>query len=394
VRRLLLAVASLLAAGAAAQPAPLAVSIVKPAAGTPVFGEVEVVAAVTGAGPDTSVEFVVDGRPAGSVSRPPYRTIVDVGLDNLPHRFEAIARSAAGARAAATVSTPAFQVDEEVSVTLHQVYVTATRDGEAVQDLGLADFSVRDDGAQQRIVTFGRGDLPFTAVLLVDASASMRGEKLAAALRGARAFAAGMRPLDEAKLVVFSDGVRAASPFTGFVEVLTAGLQRVSAMGGTAIGDMLFLAVRRLQDRQGRGAVVILSDGVDTHSALPMRLVVPEALRSQALVYLIDTAKIGDRARAGSGGEPTSPWRDSRAYRIEAELLARLLADSGGRRLDLRSVDEVEAAFRGVVEELRNHYVLGYYPKARRGDGSWHRLQVEVRRPGVAVRCAGGYVER
>ena len=390
-----LAMAMLLAAGdPAAAPASLAVTLLKPVPGTPVYGEVEVVAEVTGGGAVTAVDFVVDGRVVDSAISPPYRTIVDVGQDNLAHRFEAVARAANDLRAVATVTTPAIHVNEEVSVTLQQIYVTATRAGEPVRDLELADFEVRDDGAPQQLLTFGRGDLPFTAVLLVDASASMRGEKLAAALAGARAFAAGMRPLDEAKLVVFSDGIRNASPFTSFAEVLTAGLQRLTAMGGTAIADTLYLAVSRLQERPGRGAVVILSDGIDTHSALSMRHVVPEARRARALVYLIDTSDVDGRSRSRQAGAPTSPWRDPRGYRGEAELLARLIADSGGRRLALRSIEQVEGAFREVVDELRNHYVLGYYPTARRGDGSWHRLAVDLRRPDVDLRCAGGYVDR
>jgi len=374
-------------------PAPLAVAIVRPAPDTPVYGEVEVVAEVFG-GAVAGVDFVVDGRVAGSVARPPYRIVVDVGQDNLPHRFEAIARASSGARASASVTTPAIPVNEEVSVTLQQVYVTATLDGGAEGTLELADFELRDDGEVQKLLTLGRGDLPFTAVLLVDASSSMRGEKLAAALAGARAFAAGMRPLDEAKLVVFSDGVRSTSPFTGFADVLTAGLQRVPAMGGTAIADTLFLAASRLADRPGRGAVVILSDGVDTHSALSMRHVAPEVRRSQALVYLIDTSAADRRARDSRAGAPTSPWRDPRGYREEARQLADLIADSGGRRLAVGSLAEVEGAFREVIDELRNHYVLGYYPTARRGDGSWHRLRVETRRPEVELRCAAGYVDR
>jgi len=394
MRRDLTILALLCAAAAAAEAAAATVRILKPAGGEPVYGEVEVVAELGGDGHVTAVDFLVDGRAAASLARPPYRTVVDVGQENLAHRFEVVARLASGGSATASVTTPAIQVNEEVSVTLQQVYVTATRDGATVGDLSISDFSIRDDGAPQRILTFGRGDLPFTAVILVDASASMRGEKLAAALRGAQAFAAGMQRLDEAKLVVFSDRIRSAGPFTGFTPVLTAGLQRVAAMGGTAIADTLFVAASRLRERPGRAAIVILSDGVDTHSVLPMRLVAPEVRRSQALVYFIDTAAIDGGARARMGGEPTSPWRDRRAYRDEAEQLARLIAESGGRRLSLRSIAEVEGAFAAIVDELRNHYVLGYYPTARRGDGSWHRLQVGVLRPGVSARSAGGYLDR
>jgi VWFA-related protein len=388
----LLAALALVAAAATAQEPPLAVRIVKPTAGIPVYGEVEVAAEVSGAEAVAGVDFTVDGRAVASLARPPFRAVVHVGQDNLAHRFEVSVRGAAGGRATAALTTPAIHVDEEVDVTLQQVFVTVTRDGAPVDDLTIADFEVRDEGVAQRLLTFARGDLPFTAVLLVDASASMRGDKLAAALAGARAFAGGMQPLDEAKLVVFSDRLRSASPFTSFADVLTAGLQRVAAKGGTAIADMLFLAAGRIEERAGRGAIVLLSDGVDTHSALPLRLVAPEVRRSRALVYFLDTSGVDAAGR--SGGEPTSPWRDRRGYRDDAELLARLVDGSGGRWLRIASLDEVPTAFAQVVAELRSHYVLGYEPPARRGDGSWRRQRVEVSRPGVDVRCADGYVDR
>ena len=48
---------------------------------------------------------------------------------------------------------------------------------------------------------FARGDVPLTAVLLIDSSVSMKGERLASGLQGAEAFVASMRPLDEAMLM-------------------------------------------------------------------------------------------------------------------------------------------------------------------------------------------------
>ena len=57
---------------------------------------------------------------------------------------------------------------------------------------------------RQEIVTFERGDVPFTAVLLIDASRSMRGSKLRTALSGAHDFMRGAREYDEVKLLAFS----------------------------------------------------------------------------------------------------------------------------------------------------------------------------------------------
>jgi len=189
----------------------------------------------------------------------------------------------------APLTSETLQITGEFEFSLQQLYVTASSHSESVVPLREEDFSIVDNGQRQELVTFARGDIPFTAMLLVDASQSMVGEKIVSAQRGVRNFADRMKPLDEAKLVIFSDYVRAVSPFTSFPEVLTAGLERVTAVGGTAINDVLYIALSRLEERQGRRVVVLLSDAIDSHSALGMRHVLPSARRSQALVYLIRT---------------------------------------------------------------------------------------------------------
>ena len=365
--------------------APPAVRFVKPAADQVVFGEVEIVAEVSAAA--TRVEFIVDGVSAGVVTRPPWRLLVDVGPDNVEHEFRLVAE-AGGERAGATLRTPRVAVDQEVEVALQQLYVTATTGGEPVHDLRRSDFVVTDEGRSQQLVTFARGDIPFTAVLLVDASSSMTGGRLGAALGGVRAFADLMKPLDETKLLLFSDRLRAASPFTSFPEILTAGLESVAALGGTALNDALYVGLSRLEERQGRRVVVVLSDGVDTHSALDMSRVLPVARRSRALIYWIRTSGAGKQARQ------TSFWRDAKNHDVELDRLREAVAVSGGRVIDAPSPDGVAEVFRSVVRELHDHYVLGYYPSHRRGDGRWHKVRVEVTRPGVAVRTSDGYFDR
>ena len=160
------------------------------------------------------VEFFVDGRFAGRVTTPPYKVRFDVGQQNAEHRIEVVARGA-GPPGEALLVTPGIRVDDEMELTLQQLYVTVTEDGERVTDVGRSAFTVLDEGQAQELVTFERGDVPLTAVVLLDSSFSMRGEHLRAALRGAGTFVENMRQLDQAKVIVFSDHMLATTPFTG-----------------------------------------------------------------------------------------------------------------------------------------------------------------------------------
>ena len=279
------------------------------------------------------------------------------------------------------------RVDEELSLDLQQLFVTVTRGGRRETALRRSDLRVFEDGDEQEVVTFETGDAPFTAVLLIDTSESMRGPRLEAALRGARGFTAGMKELDEAMLILFSDRVLRSVPFTGSGERLAAGLADTSAGGGTAVNDHLYLALKLLDGRQGRRVVVVFSDGQDVVSGLSMRDVLWKTQRSQTAVYWLRLSTPGRTADTFS-----SAWRNGAANREEGRLLEDAVRQSGGRTVDIAGIGEVEAAFRGILDELRAQYVVGYYPKNPRNDGSWRKVTVRLA-GGGDVRVREGYVD-
>ncbi len=388
MRRLLplLAALALPAGGAAGD---LDVLITSPAAGVPLFGEVELAAEVVGddGGAARRVELLVDGEAVAELTRPPYRLRVDLGDANREHVFEARLYGADGLLAEALLVSPAIPTDLEVDAGLQQLYVTVSRDGQRVLDLGESDFAIIDNGDRQHLVTFARGDVRLTAALLIDASGSIRGRRLAAALRGAAAFVEGMTSGDDASILAFSDQLLHATPFSSDPERLTAGLADLEATGGTALNDHLYLALKRLEARQGRRVVVLLTDGVDTHSTLRTLDVAWLVRRSRALIYWIRTGA------GGREGKRFSAWKHPGQYRAERRLLERMVLNTGGRIVPIERTEEAAAAFRDILRELREQYVLGYYPTVSRDDGSWHRTQVRVSRDGLAVRSRAGYID-
>ncbi len=383
-------IGTLLVVGLAASAAVSAidVAIASPSSTQVVFGEVEVVAEVYAEEAIEKVEFFLDGQWIGTAYDPPYRVRVDVGQENAERSFRAVAHGMSGGTGEVTVVTPAIEIQDELDVALQQLYVTVTRGGERVLDLAQDSFTVRDDGQRQTLVTFARGDIPLTAALVLDSSESMRGEKLKAALLGAQAFVEGMAELDEAAVFLFSDRLLRSTPFAGKGPGLLDALQGVEASGNTALNDHLYLALKLLDARQGRRVVVLLSDGADLHSVLSMNDVLWKARRSQALIYWIRLAE-----ERGEGGDFLTSWRDLAANRQEFQLVQQTVEESGGRVVTLYQAAELEGAFRDILRELREQYVLGYYPSNARNDGSWRRVKVEVAGSGLRVRTRGGYVD-
>jgi Ca-activated chloride channel family protein len=366
----------------------LDVRIMQPLAGEVLLGEVEIVIDVVAEASPAVVELSVDGRSVGRLDRGPYRWIVDFGERAAPHRLEARGEDSSGSVSTATLETPGLAIDSEIEVELVPLYVTVSHDGEPVAALEREDFTLRDNGQRQRIVTFERGDVPLTAALLVDASESMLGRPLDNALAGARDFVAGMEELDQAMLLLFSDRVSRATPLTGFPEILEAALAGVNAGGGTAVNDHLFLALELLEQRRGRRVIVLLSDGLDSSSVLAMKDVLEAGRQSSALVYWLRLPLKTEGRRF------TSAWRSSAQHREEMLLLERTVHRSGGQIVALARVEEALDAFRRILDELRGQYVLGYYPTVDRDDGSWHSVEIKVSRPGVKLRYRDGYVDK
>jgi Ca-activated chloride channel family protein len=366
--------------------AALEVVFVSPAAGVAVFGEVQVELAVRD-GEGARVELFLDGQRVASAERPPWRFRVATGEENVERRLRAVARVPGGPTAEATLVLPALRVDEVVELELQQLYVTATEDGEPVLDLARGDFRLHDDGDRQRIVTFERGEVPITAVLLLDASLSMRGDPLAGALAGARAFVEGLAELDEARVVLFSDRVLSRTAFGRDPESLLADLGGASAHGGSAVNDQLYLALAELERRQGRRVVVLLSDGVDLDSVLGVPELEPVIGRSPVLFYWL---RLGD---ARGVLKRRSVWRDFDEHQRELEALERLVERSGGRVFDLPPGADPRGPFREILAELRSQYVLGWYPTEVRDDGDWREVRIDVARSGVRLRAREGYYD-
>lgn len=361
-----------------------------PAAGRPASGPTIVEVYVDGPAFVESVVLYVDDEVVAAQEKPPYRFNVDLGDENVPHTFEAIAFGEEDEVARQRIETPAIPVDAEVEVNLRQLYVTVTRNGRLEGRLGRDAFTVLDEGKSQGLVTFADGRAALTLALLLDTSVSMEGEQLSLAIAGLDAALGRLEELDEATVYAFDDLLRRTAHFSGPGSKASDVLRGsdLAAGGGTGLNDMLYLAIRRLETRQGRRVVILLSDGVDVHSALHAEDVVRAQGESDAVVYWIflDDKPFGARR--------SSMWRSSEEHVKEQAQLRKLVEDSGGRLIEIKTADAIAGAFHEIFDELRAQYVLGYYPSNQSGNGDWHKVEVKVRGGDLKARTRRGYYDR
>ncbi|MCB1033933.1 MAG: VWA domain-containing protein [Acidobacteria bacterium] len=359
--------------------------ILSPSGSAAVFGEV-LFAVETGSSPVEEVELRLDGRTVAKLSDVPFELTVDVGQENAEHLFEAWVRPPSGPVLRLQVTTPAIHVDEVIEADLQQVFVTVTdSSGRRQPGLRREDFRLEDDGRTQDLVTIAFGAIPFTAVVLLDASISMVGPQEHAARAGLAAFADGLADHDEARLLVFGDRLLGASPYTQDAAELVALLEELLPPAGTAIFDHLYMALRLLEPRLGRRVVILLSDGWDVHSVLRMQAVRETARRSQAMIYWLEIPR--PRKPSGQFLQSFLPPDEVQA---ERRRLVRSIEETGGRVLRATNPEEIRSALQEVLQELREQYALGYYPSPA-ADGRWRALRCRVRQRGLRVRAPAGY---
>jgi hypothetical protein len=90
----------------------------------------------------------------------------------------------------------------------------------------------------------------------------------------------------------------------------------------------------------------------------------------------------------------SSNWRDAAGNAREERGLLAAVEESGGRSQPLASTEELARAFAGVVADLRQEVVLGFYPQGLKRDGSWRPLEISTALPGLRLRYRAGWVDR
>jgi len=253
----------------------------------------------------------------------------------------------------------------KVNVKLVNVFATVTNGGGApVSALKEEDFQVFEDGKLQKIAVFHReSELPLSIVVAVDTSLSTRGDQKLE-LESARRFAhAILRPIDGLSLFQFSEIVDQVTPFTADVRVIDRAINHIRPGAATALYDTLYLGSAALLQRRGRKVMVVITDGGDTVSQTNYHDAVRAAQEAEVILYSIIIVPIESSAGRDIGGE---------------HALIQLSRDTGGKYFYASGLEQLDAAFRQISDELRTQYLIAYYPSTRLSDSDFRRIDIKI----------------
>ncbi len=267
--------------------------------------------------------------------------------------------------------------------------------GQWITNLNASDFEVLEDGIPQKISFFSKAsDSPLSIAVVADISGSQE-EFLKDHRRDLRDFLKTvMTKRDQAMLVCFGNSIRLVSNFNQQADDLDEALKdyqkakNVSQYpklgppelrsGGTAFYDAIVRSAGQLVGQQGRRAVILFSDGEDNASASNMLEAIEAAQEAGVTIFTMRYTEI-----------KKGVWTARNKY--GRSVMTRLAAESGGLDFDAGESSDLRDAFRQIADMLRSTYDLAYSSNQGERDGSFRKIKIRAKQPGLTLRHKTGY---
>lgn len=271
---------------------------------------------------------------------------------------------------AAPKSDPGAELTLRVDTNLVLIPVAVTDSmNRFVLGLQKQDFKIVEDNVEQNIAHFSGEEAPLSIGLLFDESGSMD-YKLRTAQTAVAQFLKTMSPEDETFLVEFSDAAKLSVGFTSHTDEIQNALRRAQPGGLTAMLDAVNLALGEMKKaKNSRKALVIVSDGGDNHSQYTSAQI--ESLVREADVQIYAMGVFEASLPFGLPAEQISG----------PKLLSEIATQTGGRAFSAALTSDLPSVAARIAVELRNQYVLGYYPKNQARDGKYRKVEVKLSPP-------------
>jgi len=279
-------------------------------------------------------------------------------------------------------------------------------------DLNKSEFIIAEDGQRQEIASFMISSIPVNVVLMLDASGSVAGE-MPSLRDAAMRFVDQMGPDDKVSVLEFHSNVELLQDWTSSVQDLRRaitwrfrpGMVRTSdghtQAGMTALYDALFLtAGEQLAKVEGRKAIIMLTDGVDSSSKVNYNQALGSIIKSGAVVYVVSKARLfinemnkyrGKTGRIFGGGTASQADQIVAIMEGAEKLMTDLATRSGGALFSPLKDDEMKDVYSQVARELKNQYIITYMPKNEERNGQLRRINVYLTRAGYTARTRESY---
>lgn len=295
-----------------------------------------------------------------------------------------------------------------------------------VGGLKQANFKVFEDDVEQEIAYFTNESQPFTVALVLDMSYSTTfkiGEIQSAAI----SFIDQLRPEDRVIVISFDAEVHILCEATSDRATIYRAIRSTKVSTGTSLYEAVDMTMnQRLRSIEGRKAIVLFTDGVDTSSRMSNdlenlrdameidALIYPirydtfadvQAMKNKPMISLPDSRPKSTPPTMPTGNPfptsiptgpaiamPSSTGTTAEEYKFAEEYLNQLALRTGGTIYLASTLGNLNSSFAKIASELREFYSLGFYPTSDEVPGKTRRIKVRVDQTGLAIRARDSYV--
>ena len=270
---------------------------------------------------------------------------------------------------------PKEQTAISVSVELVSMQVLVTdQKGNVITGLTPQHFTVYEDNVKQEISHFAPVDANITAVLLVEYSKQVSWfiYEVWNAIYG---FANSLRPGDWVAVIGYDIRPTILCDFTQDHAKLQDTLRRFNypAFSESNLADALIDTLDRVEEIEGKVAIILVSTGLDTFSRHTYDEALKKCKAANASVYAIG---LGQNFRLRY--ESYLPPEVNMDFLMADNRLRTFAEYTGGEAYFPRFTTELPSIVANISIQLRNQYSLAYASSNTKRDGKYRKIRVEV----------------
>ena len=275
----------------------------------------------------------------------------------------------------ATYSTDAVTVTVDVSVLDNK--------GHFIPNIPQGNFRVLEDNVPQKISTISKGEAPLTIAMVIEFSGRFQqvySEPWYQTLQAAYGFVQTLKPEDYVAIVAYDLRPEILSDFSTDRAEAQDGLSRMRFPGFSEANlfDALVDTAQRMQDIEGRKAILVISSGIDTFSKLNYGETRKALQNAGVPIYAIGLMQAYRDILYSYGAISDSANMDF----LQADNQLRTFTkETGGIAYFPRFYGQFPEIYRGISEVLRSQYVLTYTPSNTARDGKFRKIKVELVNP-------------
>jgi Ca-activated chloride channel homolog len=321
--------------------------------------------------PIAIVQLWDNGQVAAEVSQAPFRFTAPPEV--LATGFVQVTARTRSGEEAADFWSPAGNVHVgELQVRTVPIFVSVVdRDGVTHDNIDRSLFRVLDNGAEAKIIEFGKAfDQPISIALLIDSSASMTYSMKRAAKAASEFVQHALKSGDRCSVTAVQDVPRRKQPLTEDRDAIAKALDGIAPAGRTALYDSVASAIRELREEKNRRAIVLLTDGDDTASNWSFPEVENLAREAGIPIYFIVYE-----------GEDAARNLDRLSY----------LANQTGGFVATATQQNLMARYDEIERDLRAQFAITYQISDFGKTNEWRNVRVLVNSPKLTARTIRGY---